>query len=430
MEKIIIGRDRNDLIEFKDRGTAFIGRHIVGEGEDSHLTNPIYMDMVRPHILLVCGKRGTGKSYTAGIISEELINLPKEIKKNLSILMIDTMGIYWSMKRPNERDSELLKKWGLKPSGINTLLFVPKNFLEEYEKVGVKVDKPFTLPCGELEPIDWIITFGFSIIDEYGILIERVIKTVRSKYNGKYCIDDIIKEIEKDRRSEQKVKDALINRFMAAKEWNIFEKEGTPVKDIFREGGVSVLDVSHFSGGSAGWSVRTMLVGLLCRKIYQERLTARKSEEFQTITGEKKKTIPMVWIIIDEAHMFLPSDGETAATQPLLTLVKQGREPGISLLLITQRPEKLHEDARAQADLIISHRLTAKPDLEALRSIMQSYMMEDIQEYINSLPREKGTAIILDDNSERIFTVKIRPRQTWHAGGSPSAIRKRKFLFE
>ena len=134
--------------------------------------------------------------------------------------------------------------------------------------------------------------------------------------------------------------------------------------------------------------------------------------------------MPMAWIMIDEAHQFLPSEGKTAATEPLLTLVKQGREPGISLLFITQRPNKLHEDALAQSDIIIAHRLTAKADLEALRGIMQTYMLDDIQEYINNLPRKKGTAIVLDDNSERIYTMQARPRKTWHAGGSPTAIKE------
>ena len=113
MEKIIVGRDRDDLKEFGSKGTAFIGRHIVGEGEEAHLTNPIYMDMIRPHILLVCGKRGTGKSYSSGIIAEELIKLSQDVRNNLSVLMIDTMGIYWSMKRPNQRDSDILNKWKL-----------------------------------------------------------------------------------------------------------------------------------------------------------------------------------------------------------------------------------------------------------------------------------------------------------------------------
>jgi hypothetical protein len=50
---------------------------------------------------------------------------------------------------------------------------------------------------------------------------------------------------------------------------------------------------------------------------------------------------------------------------------------------------------------------------------MQTYVQEDLWKYINRLPRSlKGGAVLLDDNMEKIFTVNIRPRQSWHAGGT------------
>ena len=429
VEKIIVGKDWKDLKKFGEKGTAYIGKHVVGKGEEAHLTNPIMMDVTRPHVVLVCGKRGTGKSYTAGIIAEEISKLPQDIRKNICVLMIDTMGIYWSMKLPNEKDTDLLKEWGIKPEGVKTNLFVPKGYFEEYKKAGISVDFPFTLSVSELTAEDWAMTFGFSMIDEYGILIEQVVDRLREG-GGNYSIDDIIRMIEKDERSERRVKDALINRFLAAKGWGLFEKKGTKIEDLLKPGSISILDVSHYMRVSESWSIRAMLVGLLSRKIFTQRLIARKVEEYGKVTGQAKKTMPMVWLIIDEAHQFIPNGGSTAASGPLLTLIKEGREPGISLVMITQRPNKLHEDALSQADLIISHRLTAKVDIEALRSIMQTYMLEDIQDYLNELPRTKGTAIVLDDNSERIYEIQVRPRFSWHAGGSPIIISEKSLIGE
>ncbi|MBI2675890.1 MAG: ATP-binding protein [Candidatus Aenigmarchaeota archaeon] len=428
VEKIVIGRDREDLQRYKDRGTAFVGRHIVGSGELSHFTNPVMMDVIRPHVVLVCGKRGSGKSYTGGVIAEEMAMLPAEVRQNLAILMVDTMGIYWSMKLPNEKDRELLKEWGLLPKSLPVKLFVPKQFIKDYVDVGVRVDAPFTLPAGELSSMDWIISFGFTLIDPYGIAIERAVKNVSTRFGKRYSIDDIITEIEADSRTAKDVKDAIVNRFLMAKDWGIFERDGTPIRDMLQGGVVTVLDVSHYMRASSGWSVRSMVIGLLSRRIFQERLLARKSEEFEQMTNERRKNIPMVWMIMDEAHQFVPNIGETAASEPLLTLVKEGREPGISLLLITQQPYKLHTDALSQVDLIISHRLTARADMQALRGIMQSYVLDDIQELINSLPRLKGAAVILDDNSERLYTVQVRPRLSWHAGGSPVAIREKTLM--
>ena len=40
-------------------------------------------------------------SYTLGVIAEGISDLPAEIKKNISVVLLDTMGIYWTMKYPN-----------------------------------------------------------------------------------------------------------------------------------------------------------------------------------------------------------------------------------------------------------------------------------------------------------------------------------------
>src|SRR3990172_6523082 len=135
VEKIVIGRDRQDLKEFGDKGTVFIGKHIVGEGEEAHLTSQVQMDVIRPHIVLVCGKRGSGKSYSGAVIAEEIVLLPQEIKQNLSVIMIDTMGIFWSMKKPNDKEADLLAEWGLKPQPTQAMRFyLPEGYVKEYEK--------------------------------------------------------------------------------------------------------------------------------------------------------------------------------------------------------------------------------------------------------------------------------------------------------
>ena len=80
LEKIVVGRNKEDLKKYGSEGTVYIGKHIVGKGEQMHFTNPIQMDVTRPHVVLVTGKRGSGKSYSAGVIAEEMAKLPKDVK--------------------------------------------------------------------------------------------------------------------------------------------------------------------------------------------------------------------------------------------------------------------------------------------------------------------------------------------------------------
>jgi hypothetical protein len=415
LEPIIVGREPKELAKFGTKGTVFLGKHVVGSGFESHMTNPVQMDMARPHVVLIVGKRGSGKSYTGAVLAEEVMLQPAEIRDQLSVVMIDTMGIFWSMKEPNDPAMMLLKEWEMEPKSFPVQNVVPHGLADFYKRQSIAFDTTFAVKPNELSAGDWALTFGVSIFEPLGILLERAIRGLQGK---EYSIGDIVKAIDTDKRAEEKDKAALANRFAGAEGWGIFAKEATPIEKFIKPGIATILDVSL-----QDWPVRNLTVGLLARKLYAIRLAARREEEEATIAGEIVRKVPLTWLIMDEAHNFLPAEGETAATGPLLTLLRQGRQPGISTVFITQRPLKLHEDAVAQSDLVIAHRLTAQPDLAALSTVMQSYALEDIRKLVTELPKQPGSAVLLDDNSERLFAIQVRPRMSWHAGGTPTALK-------
>ncbi|MFH0889961.1 MAG: ATP-binding protein [Candidatus Aenigmatarchaeota archaeon] len=422
MYEITVGRGTEDAKKYGTMGTAYIGKHVVGVGEDAHTTSKILLDLVRPHVMLICGKRGSGKSYSAGVIAEEMAALPEELRKNLAMIIVDPMGIYWSMKNPNEKDADLLRKWELKPKGIDITLFIPSGKAADFDSAGILWDQTITLPVGEVLTEDWAITFNIDTFSETGILLGRVINSLKSEKGDSYDIKDITARIDSDGRAEQKYKDMLKGLFETVDSWGIFGKEKMLLEEMLKPGAISVVDISHYEG----WKIKNLFVSLVAKKIYQARLIARKEEETESITGEEKNKIPMVWLALDEAHQFLPNDAKTTSSDALLNLVKLGREPGISTLFITQQPYKLHPDALSQTDVVISHRLTSEQDVKALETVMQTYLLDSIQKSLDELPKWKGTAIVLDDNSEKLYSMVVRPRTSWHAGGSPVAIKEQK----
>jgi hypothetical protein len=239
---------------------------------------------------------------------------------------------------------------------------------------------------------------------------------------GKFSIEDLISQIRDDREVLQEVKDSLTNMLIVAAQWGVFGTQGVDIEKIVQPGMISVVDVSRLKSTEA-WSVRNFLVATIAKKIYEYRVLARKEEEIAKLEGvEMKKKYPIVWLIADEAHNWAPSEYDTVSSEPFKTIAKQGREPGVSLVVITQMPNKLHQDILSQADMVISHRLTSKADIDALHAVMQTYLLESIWKYINELPRWSGAAIILDDNLEKLFTVNVRPRLSWHAGGTAVVI--------
>ena len=432
---IIIGRNASDKEKFGDEGLILLGKGYVKMGQYTSLSNKIFMDVARTHVVLIAGKRGSGKSYTLGVIAEELSNLPKEVSRNVASLIFDTMGIYWTMKYENEKDREILKEWGLTSRNLPTKNFVPFGHYDRYVERGIPADEKFALDVTELNPEDWIITFGLDMINPVSVLIEKVVINLKEK--GKFTITDIIEEIMKDDGEERNVRNAAAGLFQGADTWGIFaksEKGATKTEDLINAGKTSVLDLSVYNSVGA-FNVRALVVSLVSRKIFNQRMDARKQEEIDAVSknldfgGDNvKKEHPLVWLFIDEAHEFLPLNAKTVATDALVQLLREGRQPGISLVLATQQPGQIHRDVMTQSDVVLSHRVTSQQDLEALNFIMQSYLMEGIKQYMDDLPTLKGSAIVLDDNSERIYPMRMRPRFTWHGGEAPTAVKPRKRL--
>src|SRR3989344_3441109 len=155
---IVIGRDEADKKKFGSQGLIFLGKGYVKMGQYTSLSNPIYMDTARSHVVLVGGKRGSGKSYSLGVIAEELSSLPSEERKNIASLIFDTMGVFWTMKYENEKEAELLAEWNLKPKKTPVRVFVPFGFFSDYEKRGIPADFKFSINPSELNAEDWIVT--------------------------------------------------------------------------------------------------------------------------------------------------------------------------------------------------------------------------------------------------------------------------------
>jgi len=427
---ITIGRDTSDKKLFGDKGLIYLGKGYVKMGQYTSLSNKIWMDIARSHVVMIAGKRGSGKSYTLGVIAEELANLPQENAQNISSLIFDTMGIFWTMKYKNEKDVQLLDSWELKSKELPVRVFVPFGKVEEYKSKRIPIDETFALKCSELDAEDWITLFNLEFTSPPGILIERVITEMKEKKED-FTLEDIQKVIESDRRADKETKDVAFSLFKAADTWGIFSrtKEGTEITKLVKAGTTTVLDVSVYSSIGA-FNVRALVISLISRKLFESRMDSRKKEELDSIqhgqdymSYKSNRKEPLIWIFIDEAHEFLPKVGKTPASDALIQLLREGRQPGISLVMATQQPGQIHLDAMTQSDLVIAHRVTAKPDIEALNEIMQTYALESIKKQLDDLPSLKGSAILLDDNSERMYPIRVRPRFTWHGGEAPSSIK-------
>ncbi|MFT4308390.1 MAG: LAGLIDADG family homing endonuclease [Candidatus Woesearchaeota archaeon] len=366
-------------------------------------------------------------SYTMGVLAESLGLLDPEIKENIATVIFDTMGVFWTMKYPNKQDRELVEEWGLNDQDFDVSILVPEGKLEEMREQSFPVDGAFSVPIGELDGESWCSVFSIDPLSEAGAYIHRITDE-QTNFEG---ILGRIKEID----APSHLKMLTENLFETARGWGLFSEHGTPIKHLAVPGRITVLDISSYANASRSQGIRSLVIGMISQKLFAERMDARKVEEYESVKSsmqyligrqESGKKMPLIWLFVDEAHEFLPKHGSTLASEPLITLLREGRQPGISLVLASQQPGQIHTDVLTQSDIVLSHRLTAKIDIEALGLLMQSYLREGLDKAAGELPRLKGSAIIFDDTNERMYTCQIRPRYTWHGGSSPTALRSEK----
>lgn len=420
-EPAVLGRDLKDMEKYGSQGAAYLGKVVMSAGEKPVLGRKVLVDVSRPHLMLICGKRGGGKSYTLAVIMEEFARLDPVIKGRVAAVTIDTVGIFWGLKLPAGNDAEL-KEWDLPSEKTDVKVLVPKGQLSFYQEKGLPIDGAFTLKCSELEETEWMALFHLTWRDPEGVLLSRAVQKVREKVGTYYGIDDIISAINTDTESELNTRQAISSRMQMVKSWGLIEKEGTKISDLATPGLITVIDVSSYRQTIGAEGVKDVVVALIGKKLFEQRMLYRKEEEIKLIKENKRSSkMPLVWLIIDEAHMFMPKDEANIALPVLLEWVRVGRQPGLGLILATQRPEKIHPDAISQCDLFISHRMTSQPDIAAVGALRPSYMHSDLDKLYSEMPKQKGYALVIDDNTERTWMIKVRPRFSWDSSVTASA---------
>jgi DNA helicase HerA-like ATPase len=347
-----------------------------------------------------------------GVIVEELLDAQDTL-----VIIIDPMGIYYPMAQPNYEQERLLWDWGLGAKGIPTLLLVPglpETLYGGHEVIGAMESRgvcfrQFRINPADLSPDAWCELFDLSISDVMGIALFRAVQHLRRRHKEHFFIPDIIEAIEGDGLVQDRTRQALLNRLEMAQDWGIFSSRYQDLWEVFDPQSVNIVDLSTLDPGPRGR--RNLVVDVLARDIFKRRTIARRKEELGLV-GE----LPRVWVLIDEAHQFVPSGRTTLAKEALIRWVKEGRQPGLSLVVASQQPSAIDSEVITQCDVIIAQKLTNRADIQAINALSQDYMGGELKTYIRRLKR-RGEAVVVDDEEEKVVTTQIRPRKSYHGGG-------------
>ena len=381
-------------------------------GTDDESGDIAYIRATGSRAVFICGKRGSGKSYTLGVIIEELF---AQERGKAVLLIADPMGIYHTMALPNETQWDEVRPAGLLAQGFPVRLIVPGDpvvrfgdaqVLNQLQTNGVEVQSLW-INAHDLSADAWCEIFNLGINEVMGIAMWRAVEGLHETGHP-FTVADLVEHIRKDKRAKDVTIEALENRLTVAEKWGIFSEAPMHLTDVFSLDHINVLDLSVLDAGTKG--LRNLVLDIVARRLFTERTQMRRREEFGLETQ-----LPRVWMAIDEAHQFVPQGRASLCKEMLIRWVKEGRQPGLSLIVATQQPSAIDAELLSQCDLIVAHKITTWDDIHALDRLSATYMQGDLKGYIRELNRQ-GEALLVDDETEVVNTIRVRPRLSAHGG--------------
>jgi len=257
----------------------------------------------------------------------------------------------------------------------------------ENEPVPATVVESPTVQADAVSPAEWPSLVGLAPNEGPGALVWEAAASTTTVAGMLDALDDT--------DADEDVRRAARNHLQRARKWDVFDPDGLTAAELLGPE-VTVLSLEGLPDAPT-----SAVVAAVAKLLYDARTRP-----------EPPARLP--WLLVDEAHVAV--DG--VADRALRTLLTRGRAPGVSLVLATQRPTALPAVAASQADLLIAHRLTSEADIAALSAASPTYLEGRLRD---RLPTGRGEALVVDDGTESVHTLRVRDRHTPSGGATPRA---------
>ena len=208
------------------------------------------VDADRPHAGVVFGKRGTGKSYTLGVLAEGLADAP-----GVSPVIVDPMGVFDGLRAAGGRAVE-------------------------------PAIRPDAIPASA-----WPDLLGLDPASGPGSLVWRVVADAVD--GGSSPSLATLREAVAGADAPAETRRAAANHLRLAASWGVFDADARPVASLAADGDPAVLNLAGVPDAAAAAVVRAVARGL-----YDAR-----------IDGDLPR---LPWLLVDEAHAFFDGVAEPA----------------------------------------------------------------------------------------------------------------------
>jgi Predicted ATPase len=341
-------------------------------------------DLVSQH-LCVIASTGSGKSYTVGVLLEELM-MPRN---RAAVLVVDPHGEYATIgaiaNDPGFREGD----------------YTPAVRVWRKDSIKIKVT--------ELELGDFL-----GMLDLSDKMREFFVRAWRTWRNGKnHKKSDLLQAIEDlsgDEHNDSTI-NAIMWRFQSVMNSGIIDDyQHVRLPEFFTPGQLSVLDLSGL-----GENDQQLITSVLLRLLFD----AREGTVNQRHPEGHERYLPYpAFVVLEEAHRYAPQNGEAKSKSMLKTILAEGRKFGIGVCMVSQRPSKLDSDSLSQCMSQVTMRIINPVDQNQIAASIET-MSRELLDELPALAR--GEAIISGVVVNTPVLAKIRERRTPHGGVSRDA---------
>jgi DNA helicase HerA-like ATPase len=379
-----------------DTGSAHVGSLLTRSDGEVPIVLSI-KDVVSTH-LAILASTGAGKSYTAGVLVEELM-MPYN---RASVLIVDPHGEYDTLTSIQGDARFTGDADGYRPE--------VKIFTHDRIKVRVssltEADIKYLLPEGTSDKMLHYLSQAY-----------RKLTAGERGERGTWGYHDLRDAVTSEKYGDEDGRgsggnvgsiDALLwrldNRFDRPD--TIFsDHEHIPLSDLFQPGRCTVLQLSDIEQNE-----QQVVVATLLRRVNKARVSTVRQEAEPT--SDSYLPYP-VFTLLEEAHRFAPAGQTVVSTNILKQILSEGRKFGVGIGLITQRPGKLDQDVLSQCMTQIIMRIVNPIDQDTVAKSVEGAGRQLLQE----LPAlTKGQAVISGVGVNTPVMCRVRSRITRHGG--------------
>ena len=292
--------------------------------------------------LAVLAQTGSGKTYLAGILADELL------AKGGTVVMLDPHADYVFLGRDVDGKRHEL-------SDRITVFRNPAS-TGRYSEGEVGRIEPYEICFSDLDvdEVCLIANIGKSMTNIREGL-EQAFEFVKAKKEV-FQPEDLLEELQSAddwKNLEGDAKRKIAGAKSAQKyikqlvKMHVFTSASTSIDSMLRPQYLSDVDLSGLNDEVADYIAYNILTD-----IYEK--ASNNELEFP------------VFIFVEEAHRFIPYEGRTDSSRIIKKIAAEGRKFGVFLVIITQRPSKVHPDALSQCNSQIILRITNPDDQLAI----------------------------------------------------------------